>query len=136
MQTIGVTKIKIRDTCICVSPITGDVAISRAEYGTSVFNKDLQTMYQYKGPDQHKPSLGRMSYTTDAVYDNKGHLLIGAVPNNEVHICDATSGKLLKTINLTEYGFISCLAIQSDGTLVVGIGSYDGSNKLVYVKYI
>ena len=118
---------------ITVSPVTGDVAVACDVFGTSVFDKDLQLMYQYKGSDQHKPALGKQFCSTDAVYDMEGHLLIADYNNKEVHICDANTGKLLKTIYLTEFGQIRSLSSQSDGTLVVGTGN---PNKLVYVKYI
>ena len=120
---------------ITVSPVTGDVAIACGFNGTYVFNKDFQhsCMFRYQGSGQHKPTLNARFDSHYAVFDNQGHLLIGDQHNKEVHICEANAGKLLKTINLTKYGYIKSLALLPDRTLVVGTCA---PNKLVYVKYI
>ena len=120
-------------THITVSPFIEHVAMVDGPLGTSVFDIGLQSVYRYKGSDQYQPALDERFFPLDAVYDTEGHLLIGDEDNKEVHICKAKTGKLVKTINLTEFGEIKSLVLLPDGILVVG--TYK-PNKHVYVKYI
>ena len=144
VQTICINDYKLYNYHITVSPITGDVAITRCFYITSVFNKDLQLIYEYQTHDKFGTFVRYLFesfssidvYDHYAVYDHEGYLFRGDTFKRSVDICAAQTGELLKTINLRDYGAIQSLAIQSNDTLVVGTGCGNEPHHLVFVKYI
>ena len=121
---------------ISVCDITGNIVIAGCKSGAHILNKDLQSMFVYKGLTEQQSTNKEPFYCEDAVFDTEGHLVISDNSlNGEVHVVDAGTGKHLKTITLDKFDLLYSLCLHKDGQLVVGTSGAFGTNKLVFVTY-